>query len=145
MSGEGRDRPAAPGEPSAEESLDEALDYLERMLEGREGSQSERPGSPPAEEHQYEIPLLDEVVRPGSESEPAPFPAAEHEGEAFEELSRRVAERLASEIEIIVNDSIERAVGEALADAQARIRDHLAIVLPEIVEELRHARRDEQS
>ncbi len=144
MSGDGRDRPATAGEPSAEESLDEALNHLERMLEGREGSQPDRPTSAPAE-HQYEIPMLDEVVLPGAESEPTPFPTPDHEAEESEELSRRVAERLASEIEIIVNDSIERAIAEALADAQARIRDHLAIVLPEIVEELRLARRVEQS
>ncbi len=139
----GDERPPRPDEPSAEESLDEALNHLERMLEGRDDAQGEHPAAEPAE-HQYEIPLLDEVVVPSAEGEQASYPSAEQREES-DELSRRVAERLASEIEIIVNDSIERAVGEALADAQARIRDHLAIVLPEIVEELRHARRDERS
>jgi len=152
-----RPAPEPGGEQSAEESLDEALGHLERMLERRDdadsppgGSRSES-GAERRTEQQYEIPLLDEVVLPGADTGRVAGRGAAHDmggiagetpREESDELSRLVAERLASEIEIIVNDRIERAIGEALADTQTRVREHLAIVLPEIVDELRQVRRD---
>jgi hypothetical protein len=145
MSGdERRPDPQDGEEPSAEESLDEALSHLERMLEHRGGADAS-PGRP---EVGVEEPLLDEVVIPTATmpfaEEPQDGPEVDRNAIESADLSRRVAQRLASEIEIIVSDRIEQAIEQALAQAQQRIRDHLAIVLPEIVDELRQSPHDDE-
>ena len=120
------------GEPPHDESLNEALDDLEGMLEGRRAETRDR--QPTARE----IPLLDDVVEPGTAA-PSGAGHAVLGQEEYAELCRRIAERLASEMEILVNDRLEQAMKEALGDAQRSIRNHLDIVLPEIVEELRQS------
>jgi hypothetical protein len=138
--------PIASEESSIEESLHHALSDLEKMLERQQGNSSSDPhknvddlaasgdsdggqtesrGDADADRiadqgtfddpgEQYVIPLLDEVVIP---------------------------ERLASEIEIIMQDRIEAALRKAHEEIRVQVRNHLDITLPEIVEELNQFRR----
>jgi len=50
--------------------------------------------------------------------------------------------RLASEIDVIVQTSVEAALKEAGKKARRRIREHMEIVLPEILEELARLRSE---
>ena len=146
----GPSKPAdsATAQVTAEESLNEALSSLEQILEGREERLHTPPDpvvEPPAhgsiEDAQYTIPLLHDVVSPGTESTLSderqsahPGPVEADEGDA--EVCRRLVERLANEIEIIVQTRIEAAVQDAADDIREKIRNHLDIMLPEILEEL---------
>ena len=131
----------------AEESLSEALSGLERILVQRQ--RRDPAGAKPrvrenaprrtasADDAQYTIPMLNEVVVPGdapsagaADVEP-PDPGPEEE-----ELCRRLTERLANEIEVLVQARIETAVQEAAGDIREQVRNHLEIMLPEILEEL---------
>ena len=145
-----------------EESLHHALSDLEQILERHEG-----PGQVPGqdadddtgeratdaglyddgEEQQYVIPLLDEVVIAGPDGY---TPQAEAGGvkQSFPDddddepaLRKRLAERLASEVEIITQDRIEAALETAREEIRVQVRNHLDIILPEIVEELNQLRR----
>jgi hypothetical protein len=130
----------------AEESLSEALSGLEQILEQRRrgGPEARQPaGDPPQATQanaQYTIPLLHDVVVPGDDP---PGPAAVHDdmealdpGIEEEEVCRKLSERLANEIEVIVQARIETAVQEAAEDIREQVRNHLEIMLPEIIEEL---------
>jgi hypothetical protein len=133
----------------AEQSLSEALNGLEQILEHRRrGKPESTPATaePPATPHadaQYTIPLLHDVVVPGGEEASVPSgepgdrrllqPEIEEEEE---ELHRKLSERLANEIEVIVQARIETAVQEAAEDIREQVRNHLEIMLPEILEEL---------
>ena len=143
------DREAVPGEAPGggddiEESLNEALSDLERMLQRHRAEPEEEP-APPVDDEQYSIPLLDEVVVPGvpvasaTSPAPAPQPALPEDDEPA--LRRRIAERLASEVEVIVQDRIEAALETAREEIRDQVRNHMDIILPEIVEELTQARR----
>jgi hypothetical protein len=130
----------------AEESLSEALNGLEQILEqrrrggGEAGQRAEDlPQAAPADA-QYTIPLLHDVVVPGDEP---PGSAAGHDdmqaldpGIDEEEVCRKLSERLANEIEVIVQARVETAVQEAAEDIREQVRNHLEIMLPEIIEEL---------
>ena len=139
----------------AEESLSEALSGLERILVQRQrrGRPDARPRPreatprPASDDAQYTIPMLNDVVVPGGDTPPAPAsgggdvqpasPYPEGEGEAEEEeLCRRLTERLANEIEVLIQARIETAVQEAAGDLREQVRNHLEIMLPEILEEL---------
>ncbi len=157
------DRAVAGREGSTiDETLHHALSDLEQILQQREGtSAAEQAGRPAGEAlieqdtDQYTIPLLDEVVRPGTEPQVS-LPADdakpvqdvlatanhhEHHDDSEPALRRRLAERLASEIEIITQDRIEAALEKAHEEIRAQVRNHLDIILPEVVEELSQARR----
>ena len=136
-----------------EESLSEALSDLERMLQRHRGSDpggardaaDGRTDPPHDDEEQYTIPLLDDVVVPGvpvPTAEPAPavraFDAVEDDEPA---LRRRIAARLASEVEVIVQDRIEAALETAREEIREQVRNHMDIILPEVVDELVQARR----
>ncbi len=135
---------AGPG--AAEESLSEALNGLEKILEHRrrpprethERTDSE-PQRPPADP-QYTIPLLHDVVLPG-DGLTGPDADRGH-GEPLEPdmeeaaACRKLVERLANEIEVIVQARVEAAVQEATEDIREQVRKHLEIMLPEIIEEL---------
>jgi hypothetical protein len=140
-------------EDAIEESLQSALSDLERMLNRHEGGGSAAGGKPvatsPLDEdgEQYTIPLLDEVVIPG---EPAaadaiapahPAPDEPFYDESEPALRARIAARLASEVDVIMQDRIEEALERAREDISRRVRDHMDIILPEIVEELMQVRR----
>ena len=133
-----------------EASLNDALSDLERMLEqqGPEPLESENTSG---EEH-YTIPLLNEVVIPGPGVPPqsaAPIAAGSHDSDSFDDdepaLRRRLAARLASEIEVIVYDRLERAIEQAKDDLREQVRNHLDIILPEIVEDILQQRQRRNS
>ena len=117
------------------------------MLQRHRGGEARGAGGEPAgeDDDQYSIPLLDEVVVPGTAvPEALPSPAdAEPEALADDEPSvrRRLAERIASEIEVIVQDRLEAALARAGEEIREQVRNHMDIILPEIVEELTQARR----
>ena len=131
----------------AEESLSEALNGLEQILEHRQARrpEAEQPEVLPPEDAnadpQYTIPLLHDVVVPGSDEAPDaitehgdadPLEAGVEQAQAYQKLT----ERLANEIEVIVQARVETAVQEAAEDIREQVRNHLEIMLPEIIEEL---------
>ena len=137
-----------------EESLSEALSDLERMLQRHRTGEAGARGAPDADApaptddgEQYTIPLLDDVVVPGvpvSAPEPAPAPATGGFDAAEDDepaLRRRIAARLASEVEVIVQDRIEAALEGAREEIREQVRNHMDIILPEVVDELVQARR----
>jgi len=135
------------GPSAAEESLTDALNGLEQILEHRQRAPSvvrepdTKQPSPTSADAQYTIPLLHDVVVPGVEESAEPIPERERrempESDVDDdEAYRKLAERLANEIEVIVQARIEAAVGEAAKDIREQIRNHLEIMLPEIIEEL---------
>lgn len=138
------------GDDDIEESLHEALNDLEQMLERHEGPREERQHATLDDNDERDsIPLLDEVVIPGT-AMPASRQPASGLGEDMEPiddepaLRRRLATRLASEIEVIVQDRMEAAVEAASAQITQQVRNHIDIMLPEIVEEfMRIKRRDD--
>jgi hypothetical protein len=137
---------------AAEESLTDALNGLEQILEHRHSAHSlaprpgaDRPGPAPADP-QYTIPLLHDVVVPGGDGSPGQFANHDHDvppatGIEDDEAYRKLAERLANEIEVIVQARVEAAVNGATKDIRDQVRNHLEIMLPEIIEELTAPRR----
>lgn len=132
------------GPSAAEESLTDALNGLEQILEQRRRTphkpDATRP-NPASADAQYTIPLLHDVVVPGSDGAAGqiarhgrtePLASEVEDDEAY----RKLAERLANEIEVIVQARVEEAVQEASKEIRERIRNHLEIMLPEIIEEL---------
>lgn len=110
-------------DPDIDASLNEALSSLEQMLAQHRGYAA------PAPEEAVEIPVLDQVVAPGSpQARPGPLAAR---------LSHsRLIERLASELETIVQSAVDEAMNDARRTIKRRIREHLDIILPEILEEI---------
>ncbi len=51
-------------------------------------------------------------------------------------LRRRLADRLASEVEVIVQACLEVAVSNACDEIRVQVRNHLDIILPEIVDDM---------
>jgi len=135
------------GPSAAEESLSDALNGLERILEHRRATphaakapRAEQADAAPTDA-QYTIPLLHDVVVPGGDaaggqmdvkSASASVAAEVDDDEAY----RKLAERLANEIEVIVQARVEEALQEASNDIREQVRKHLEIMLPELVEEL---------
>ena len=120
------------------ERLGEALDDLEQMLGRNREPEPELTPASAGSDSPYTIPLLDEVVVPGQidgglgggmeqDYSEAPVPAA---------LCNRLAERLASEIEVIMVARLENALREASEEIRRQVRNHIEIVLPEILDEL---------
>jgi hypothetical protein len=135
------------GPSAAEESLSDALNGLERILEHRRATPhaDKAPGAEQADvapiDAQYTIPLLNDVVVPGGDaalgqmngqSAGVSVAAVVDDDEAY----RKLAERLANEIEVIVQARVEEALQEASKDIREQVRNHLEIMLPELVEEL---------
>ena len=52
------------------------------------------------------------------------------------EVYRHLIDRLANEIDVIVQTGTEEAMQRAAADIAARVREHVAIILPEVIEEI---------
>ena len=153
------------------ESLDEALNSLERMLDRQTelplGSPSDQDTTSPADAALSEpetLPVLENVVIPGRgamAANPAAAsglltglspntlfrqPMSDLEAEAPSEaaLRRRIAARLASEIDIIVQSKLEASLERLYVDLRAQISDHIDIMLPEIIDEfVRHEARQD--
>ena len=132
---------------AAKESLSEALNGLEQILAHRQraGRETEKPAGDepqaPPTDPQYTIPLLHDMVVPGGDG-PVGQGADHGHGEPLErgveeaETCGKLVERLANEIEVIVQARVEAAVRKAAEDIREQVRDHLEIMLPEIIEEL---------
>ena len=128
------------GKGDADAPLHEALDDLENMIGPRgaatPGSKDTPPGIAP---------------RTGAESDPAyesgvpaksalgvplaPAGGAEEENRDAA-LYRATAQRLASELEIIMNARLEAALARVGEEIRREVRNHIEIVLPEIVSAL---------
>jgi hypothetical protein len=141
------------GPSAAEESLSEALNGLEQILEQRKPAppgvhepDREQP-KPGLADPQYTIPLLHDVVVPGGDEPNEPLSDQPRGEEPLEpraeatEACRKLAERLANEIEVIVQARTETAVQEAAEDIREQVRNHLEIMLPELIEDLNALRR----
>jgi hypothetical protein len=121
-------------------SLNEVLDDLEQMLHTRRGPEETQAPAAEGGDDPYCIPLLDEVIEVGPAA-----PASTRirpTDPAAADFRRRVVERLASEIEVIVHSRVERALASAAEDIRKQVREHIAIILPEILDELREQDRD---
>lgn len=144
MSDDSTDRKPDPFAQPTPESLNEALDALAELLErtSAEGGTSESAGGDTDagdEEGSFSIPLLEDVVDPDQEG-PQAEPAVSRE-----EIYRRLVDRLTNEVEIIVQTGLDEAVGDARRRILAQIREHIEIILPEVLEELARTRSDKGS
>ena len=136
-----------PDPSAAEESLSDALNGLEQILENRQGATpvvknpDHGQANPTNDDSGHPIPLLHDAVVPGSGA-----PAGERTGQRpgaappapdleDDQACRKLAQRLANEIEVIVQARVEAAVHEAAGDIREQVRNHLEIMLPEIIEE----------
>lgn len=153
------ERPAG----AVDSPLNEALDDLEQILDPRREPSSagdvpdvseaafpipvadDAPGESgeggDVGEPAYIIPLLEDVVLPGTvvnelatpdDTSPDPVTAAADD----HHYQDRVARRLASEIEIIVDTQIEAAMRQASEEIRRQVTAHIQIVLPELLEDL---------
>ena len=88
-----------------------------------------------------EIELEPPVLEPPTLQPPTLEPEGERYGDApppslEPEVYRHLIDRLANEIDVIVQTGTEEAMRQAAADIAARVREHAAIILPELIEEL---------
>ncbi len=139
--GPSKPKPARPR--AAEESLNEALDDLERILEQQKDTAepaADETTSTPAGE-QYDIPLLNDVILPEDGEVEAPTdpydpPTTPPGSPEYDEASRLLAARIASEIEVIVQSRIEAALAKATVEIRQQVKNHIEIMLPEILDEI---------
>ena len=131
----------------AGESLKSALDDLESILGQHQPADAPDDGDARAEadesgdeDGQYTIPLLNDVVLPPSVA-PAK-PRREPLDDDYQDAVERMTERLSSEIDVIVESAVEEAVELLRRDIAERLREHIEITLPEVLEELVQQRRD---
>jgi len=175
------------GPDSIDESLTEALNVLEKILDANDTATSqETDDAAPAKffmdegadkVEPYTIPLLNDVVVPGigitpqDQAEPEPEsdphspvperldqaammaqltgpPTGTEAGDFTEPeldeaaLRRRLADRLASEVEVIVQACLEVAINNACDEIRVQVRNHLDIILPEIVDDMLQHRQN---
>jgi hypothetical protein len=124
----------------ADETL-AALDTLEDMLTTRDEAHAAPANSAPEpplieSDGQYSIPLLDDVVLPGMPD--IERQAMDHSPVNLSPMAQRLFDRLASEIDVIVQTGVDDALKAAAKNIRARVKQHVAIVLPEILDELSH-------
>ena len=92
-------------------------------------------------------PVAGPPARPlaGPTRPPPSEPGADSRGERYggapppsldPEVYRHLIDRLANEIDVIVQTGTEEAMRRAATDIAARVREHVAIILPEVIEEL---------
>lgn len=139
-------KPSTPPKPedplAAEASLNEALSDLERILESQRdaaGAADKTTATPAGD--QYNIPLLNDVVRRGESangghSEAYESPTAPPGSPEYEEACRLLVTRIANEIEVIVQSRIETALASATEEIRQQVRNHIEIMLPEILDEI---------
>jgi hypothetical protein len=137
---------------AAKASLNEALNDLEQILEKRKPpatSGKKRVAETPAR-RQYDIPLLDEMIRPGrvvadrpAAGNQAPAPPVPGSAE-YEEACRLLVARIANEIEVIVQSRIEAALQSATDEIRRQVKNHIEIMLPEILDEITQERSREE-
>ncbi len=129
---------------AAKASLNEALSDLEQILEKQKPSTraKAKPTTKTPSGQQYDIPLLHDVVMPGSGVadappsgyEPAEMPKAG--SPEYEEACRLLVAKIANEIEVIVQARIEAALQSATDEIRKQVKNHIEIMLPEILDEI---------
>ena len=143
-----RKRTATRQARAAKASLNDALNDLEQILQKRRPSADagSRPSSEVSSRQQYDIPLLHDMVVPGKEVTGAP-PAGHERPEPpkpgsaeYEEACRLLVARIANEIEVIVQSRIEAALESATDEIRKQVKNHIEIMLPEILDEMTHER-----
>lgn len=146
----------------SEAALDDALNNLEELLENRQhlpgsgakaapeagSGEAEIPGPDDFELQPDNIPMLDDIIVPGTGDKPQDrnvFPESEQSmlNESGEDgLSAALPQhndliaRLVNEMNIIIESTVDNALTEAKKEIMAKLNNHLDIVLPEIVDEL---------
>ncbi len=145
-----------PADPNTSQAaLDKALDDLEAVLKrehglpevpaGAETDSKPKPGQCMEDDGQYKIPLLSDVVMPGAMELSAldqtqgpdlfvPPPAPPRLAE--DAACRHVVRRLASELDVIIQSGVDEALREAKKRIMRKIKDHIEITLPEILDEI---------
>ena len=123
-------------------SLNKALNDLEQILENSETEPKPRPAEPDLLGDQYTIPLLDDVVAPGTELgedlDDIPVVTSARRLLSLEDDvdCQNVINRLNSEIEVIVQAGLEKALDKAKKDITDQVKKHVSIILPEILDEI---------
>lgn len=141
-------KPASKGDRTAEALLNDALNDLEQILEKQRPSSDAGPGTTEKTPsgQQYDIPLLNDVVLPGdgvADASPAGYAPPEQPkpgSPEYEEACRILVARIANEIEVIVQSRIEAALQSATDDIRQQVKNHIEIMLPEILDEITHER-----
>ena len=87
------------------------------------------------------LPRIGDLGLESPRADPRAGPGGERYGDApspslAPEAYRHLIDRLANEIDVIVQTGIDEAMHRAAADIAAKARGHVAIILPEIIEEL---------
>ena len=136
--------------------LDNAIDQLEALLKDRESDFIHPLGtilSPTQANSQYTIPLDDEADGLGLDSTfpelsgignlPLTTPEWEANAEKVARF-RPILNRLANELEVIIQTGVDEALKLANQKIMHRVHNHVAIVLPEILEEIEHEQSRER-
>ena len=132
----------APGANGRAEVTDGATGPGAREADGSEGHRERGPSA-----LGFELIPDDPVPRIGdldldvAAGDPAGSPGGERYGDApppslDPKVYRHLIDRLANEIDVIVQTGTEEAMRRAATDIAARVREHVAIILPEVIEEL---------
>ncbi len=138
--GPSKPKPASPR--AAEESLNQALNDLEKILDlQKDASAATDDPTPTPAGQQYDIPLLNDVILPEDGEVEAPTdpydpPTTPPGSPEYDEASRLLAARIASEIEVIVQSRIEAALAKATVEIRQQVKNHIEIMLPEILDEI---------
>ena len=142
-----RDTPRQPSPESdpGEGSLNQALDDLESIIGRRDGgapstreARDHAPAPPSGGDARYPSARCEATHREdsGARNQASASPLESKAVDISAGARERIAERLANEVEVIVNARLESAVREVLADVHRDVRNHIAIVLPELLDEI---------
>ena len=139
---DGPSKPKSASPRAAEESLNQALNDLEKILDQQKDASSAADITTPTPAgQQYDIPLLNDVIVPEdgemeAPAEPYESPTAPPGSPEYDHASRLLVARIASEIEVIVQSRIEAALEKATIEIRQQVKNHIEIMLPEILEEI---------
>ena len=124
---------------AADAPLHEALDDLEHML-GPGGIPAAGSKAAPAGRETHGVSHAQGATEPESAAQETlhlALPAGTEGSESWDPaLYRMAAQRLASELEIIMNARLEAALARLGEDLRRELQNHIEIVLPEIVSNL---------
>ncbi|MDZ7751999.1 MAG: hypothetical protein U5S82_10105 [Gammaproteobacteria bacterium] len=134
----------------SEEELDEALSTLEHILRHRHVVPDDHPHAAAAADHDEALPILKDVVIPGDPPTPlamdtgpdGAFEVHDSYDESLEPAPHHddLVVRLVNELEIIIESCVDDALAAAKRNLMVKMKNHLDIVLPEILDELEHRR-----
>ena len=151
LDGDGKDRSK---HPASDKDLDAALDTLQGILENRHVVPDRTPPEPEPpplgfpESSPEPLPLLNEVVIPGGllDEGMLELPDDEPRTQSLEEMPpySDLLSRLGSELEIIIENCVDEALTQARRDLMVQIKNHLDIVLPEILYQLTRRNSEDQ-